>query len=90
MSSSVEEPEGVGDDPGVGHEPGLDPDGEEDGLSDVALPEGAPKVKGTWEGGSWLGSFCGFLLNLRFFVLLDNFLSEIFGSLGLVLSEIFL
>ena len=41
MSSSVEEPEGVGDDPGVGHEPGLDPDGEEDGLFDVALPEGA-------------------------------------------------
>ena len=40
MSSSVEDPEGGGGDPGVGHEPGLD--GEEDGLLlDVALPEGA-------------------------------------------------
>ena len=42
MSSSVEDPEGGGGDPGVGHEPGLDVDGEEDGLLlDVALPEGA-------------------------------------------------
>ena len=42
MSSPVENPEGGGGDPGVGHEPGLDVDGEEDGLLlDVALPEGA-------------------------------------------------
>ena len=41
-ASSVEDPEGGGDDPGVGHKPGLDVDGEEDGLLlDVALPEGA-------------------------------------------------
>ena len=54
------------------------------------------------KSGSWLGSCCGFLLNLRFFVLLDNFLNlrcfvlvdnflslRFFGSLGLVLGEFF-
>ena len=56
MSSSVEEPEGVGDDPGVGHEPGLDPDGEEDGLFDVALPEGAgTQGEGHLGGGQLAG-----------------------------------
>ena len=41
MSSSVEDPEGGGGDPGVGHEPGLDVDGEDGLLLDVALAEGA-------------------------------------------------
>ena len=54
------------------------------------------------KSGSWLGSCCGFLLNLRFFVLLDNFLNlrcfvlvdnflslRFFGSLGLVLGKFF-
>ena len=40
VSSSVEDPEGVGDDPGVGHEPGVDSEVEDELLLEVALPEG--------------------------------------------------
>ena len=55
-AASVEDPEGVGNDPGVGHEPGLDPDGEEDGLFDVALPEGAgTQGEGHLGGGQLAG-----------------------------------
>ena len=39
VSSSVEDPEGVGDDPGVGHEPGVDSEVEDELLLEVALPE---------------------------------------------------
>ena len=40
VSSSVEDPEGVCDDPGVGHEPGVDSEVEDELLLEVALPEG--------------------------------------------------
>ena len=39
-ASSVEDPEGVCDDPGVGHEPGVDSEAEDELLLEVALPEG--------------------------------------------------
>ena len=39
-ASSVEDPEGVGDDPGVGHKPVVDSEVEDELLLEVALPEG--------------------------------------------------